>query len=206
MGIFDKKPTQEIVEEKEVDIKLQDPFAGKNNITAHNVMQSKKELLTFMGSWRHNNLESKEAEKQLAELTRKVISAQTQYLEHQLTVGLDKRKKEDYALYLTQIQKINENIVTISAQAALKLRTTRNDIAEQVYVNDAQERERLQRLLREGTITQEQHDEEIELLQISSKALREQAGKMASTVIENSMKTFDITIELFDGNVLPPTI
>lgn len=181
-------------------INSSDAFDGEKGVTTHSVIKQKEELLTFLGTWRHKGFKSIEAEKQIITLTRKVIQAQTDYLDSQLKVGLDKRKKEDYVKYLEEIQSINENIVKISSSAATRLIKASLDIDSESFKYQREQIDRFTNMYKENKITLSQLEKQIQKIESSTIKLQHHGEMMVDKILTSSIETFNTTIKLFDEN------
>jgi len=187
-----------ISENNDDDAQLTGPFKKGENTDAHSVIKQKKELLSFVRSWRVKGMEGKQAEKQLAILTQNVIQAQTDHIKHQLQLGLDKVKKEEYNKYLADIALINSNIVVLSANAAKSLLNITYESALGSYETQQEQIKRFKQMFERGDLEQDDYDTQISKIKDSQNNFRNYVETMVTQIIENNASTFSHTLKLFD--------
>ncbi len=176
---------------------LASPYETGSSAVSHEMIKEKESLLTFMAKIRHKNLKSKQVEEQLRELTSNVLKAQNDHIRHQLELGLDKAKKEDYIRYQADISVIDKEIVVQSNDMAKSLVALSFDSAEENFDLENTQIQRFELMYESGKITKEQLDIQKQKIMSSTTALQGRMENMVSTILENGMKTFEHTVKLF---------
>jgi len=157
MGLFDTKPKNSS-SDAQSNNNLASPYEIGASAVSHEMIKEKEELLTFMARFRHKNLKSKQVEEQLRELTSNVLKAQNDHIKHQLELGLDKAKKEDYIRYQADIAVIDKEIVILSNEMAKSLIALSFDSAEENFELENSQIKRFELMYENGKITKEQLD------------------------------------------------
>ncbi|MGQ8365341.1 hypothetical protein [Glaciecola sp. 1036] len=196
MGFFDNKTTTKSVDTKSTD-NLASPYEAGASSISHEMIKEKESVLTFMAKIRHRNLKSQQVEAQLRELTSNVLKAQNDHIRHQLELGLDKKKKEEYLKYQADIAVIDKEIVELSHSMAKSLVELSFDSAEESFTLENSSFERFQLMYDNGKITKQQFELQKQKIMSCTNALQNRLESMVSTILDNGMKTFEHTVQLF---------
>jgi len=196
MGLFDTKPKNNS-SDVQSNNHLASPYETGTSAVSHEMIKEKEELLTFMARFRHKNLKSKQVEEQLRELTSNVLKAQNDHIRHQLELGLDKAKKEDYIKYQADIAVIDKEIVILANDMAKSLVALSFDSAEENFELENSQIERFELMYENGKITKEQLDIQKQKIVSSCVGLQGRLEDMVETIVENAKKTFEHTVQLF---------